>query len=78
MSRMRTQHPARRTDGVDFQDLLAAYSTSPAELARKREVIARINRLREEIGPIDIRTEDLLNRSQAEIDRVGNCGPGSD
>lgn len=63
---MRTQHPARRTDDVDFQDLLAAYSTSPAELARKREVIARINRLREEIGPIDIRADDLLYLAELE------------
>lgn len=57
---MRTHQAARTTDDVDFQDLLASYSTSPAELARKREVIARINRLREEIGPIDIHADDLL------------------
>lgn len=66
---MRTQQAARRTDDKDFQELLAAYSTSPAELARKREVIARINRLRDEIGPIDIHADDLLYLAEHEDER---------
>jgi hypothetical protein len=38
------------------------------ELKRRREVIAKIDRLREKIGPIGIRADQLKHQSRAEAE----------
>jgi hypothetical protein len=63
---MATRHSPHRTDEMDIEEILNAAHATPAELARRREVIARIHRLREEIGPIDIRADDLLHLAENE------------
>ena len=47
----------------------AVPAATPAELARRREVIQRILRHRERAGPISIRADDLLHESRAETER---------
>jgi hypothetical protein len=51
------------------QDIPPAVPATPAELARRREVIQRILRRRERVGPIGIRADDLLHESRAETER---------
>jgi hypothetical protein len=41
---------------------------SPEEIARRAEVVARIRKLREEIGPVDLTVEELLAEDDLEDD----------
>ena len=63
---MRTRQSPNRTDDLEIEDILKSVPATPAELARRREVIARIHRLREEIGPIDITADELLHLAESE------------
>jgi hypothetical protein len=41
---------------------------SPEEIARRAEVVARMRKLRQEIGPVDLTVEDLLAEDDPEDD----------
>ena len=43
---------------------------SPEEIARRRALFAKVMALREQIGPIGIRSDDLVHQARVEADGV--------
>ena len=44
---------------------------TPEEIERRRAIVARIRALREEIGPIGIRADELIRQVRDEADGLG-------